>query len=69
MIVSHEFYIWFITIAAAAVCAGVGAFDLVVLRRYRRSTAPEHRDRVFGALTGLVVAAVGFVGMIKYHCF
>lgn len=75
MIVSQEHYIWFVT----AVTFGTSASWLVVdIVRLRRALAerdgmpdgpdqPSRHDRVFGSLIGLVVAAIGIAGVLRYH--
>lgn len=73
MIVSHQHFIWFVTV----VTVGTGLVWLVVdtvrLRRAlaaRAVTAAERgarHDRIFGSIIGLMVALVGIIGMLRYH--
>ena len=74
MIVSHGVFMWVVTAAAVGLCIGWGARDIHFLARHlpRRSRdawsdRAAWRDQIFGSLFGLVLIALGLVGVFKYH--
>lgn len=66
-LVSHTVFVWFISILTA----GVGAYYFVVRSiqfvRRRDASTPEAKDMRFGCLIGVVIGAVGAIGVLKYH--
>jgi hypothetical protein len=68
-IVSDYQFIWFctfLTVSVAVVWLFVDSWRLVRTLREDLSSAAV-RDRMFGSLTGLAVAVIGIVGMLRYH--
>jgi hypothetical protein len=68
VIVSHATYMWFISLATGLAAVYWIGVDGVRLRRAlagdRRD--PAVRDRIFGSLIGLVVGAVGVIGVLHF---
>ena len=68
MIVPHAYFIWFVTAMAAGISVGWFAVDAVRLRRtLREPPSASRHDRLFGSVIGLVIAAIGIVGVLRYH--
>jgi hypothetical protein len=68
MIVSFEFFEWFVTALIFVVSVVWLGVDTVRLRRALRDVgAPNRHDRIFGSIIGLAVATVGVVGVLLYH--
>lgn len=68
MIVSHSSYIWFVALFTGLVAAYWILVDSVRLKRALggdRSDAAV-RDRIFGSVVGLVVGAIGVIGVVDY---
>jgi hypothetical protein len=64
----HAFH-WFLMIVTGGV-AGVWFFyDGFSLWRSRRAdrSDPKVRDRQFGYVMGMVIGALGVIGVLKYH--
>lgn len=73
MIVSELQFMYFVTFASLLICAIWGARDLYLLARYlpRRGRAQwkdrrQWRDQIFGSLVGLIIIALGIVGVIRF---
>lgn len=66
MIVSQTVYIWFVTVMVFGVCVGWGAYDVVLLKR-SLARGREGHDPAFGAAIGLVISAIGIIGVFRYH--
>ncbi len=66
MIVSHEHFMWFVTVLIVVPACAWFVVDVIRLRRALRA-GPEARDRIFGSVTGLIVAVIGFTGVLIYH--
>lgn len=73
MIVSHQTFIWFVTAMAVGICIGWGARDVYLLARHLPRRGREAwrdraawRDQIFGSVVGLVIIAMGIVGVLKY---
>ena len=71
MIVSNVAFMWFYTAMILALVIAAGARDAIVLVRLMREKdyTPAVKDRVFGSVMGLLLCAVGFGGVIKFHWF
>lgn len=72
MIVSHEVFIWFVTVMAVGICVGWGARDVYLLakhlpRKSEWSDPDQWRDQIFGSIMGLVIISFGLIGVLKYH--
>jgi hypothetical protein len=74
VIVSHQVFMWFVTAMSVGICLGWGARDVYLLVRHlpRRGRAAwsdqaAWRDQIFGSVMGLVLVALGLVGVLKYH--
>lgn len=66
MIVSENAFVWFATVMIAGLCVGWTAWDgrlLIKLWPERK----ERHDEFFGSIMGLVMVAIGVVGLVKYH--
>lgn len=66
MIVSHQVFMWFVTLMVVGICTFLAIRDASLLRACWKRRRQEP-DELFGALVGLVIAAVGFAGVFKYH--
>ena len=68
MIVSHHDYIWFIALFTGLVAAYWILVDTVRLKRALAGDRSDAaiRDRIFGSIIGLVVGAVGVIGVVDY---
>lgn len=69
MIVSHEIYIWFVSVLTCGTGVSWLVVDTVRLRRAlaEREATPARHDRIFGSIIGLIVALIGLVGVLRYH--
>ena len=65
-LVSDQHFQWFAYTGIIGMCVGWGIRELVLLRRYRGGS-PEAHDQLFGSIMGLVIIAIGVVGLVKYH--
>ena len=72
MIVSAVVFTWFCSALIFVVAATWIVVDVVRLRRALRdqaSSAPsaEIRDRVFGSIIGMIIGALGVIGVLHFH--
>jgi hypothetical protein len=74
VIVAHDLFMWFVTAMAVGICLGWGARDVYLLSKHlpRRGRAAwsdpaAWRDQIFGSIMGLVLIALGLLGVFKYH--
>lgn len=69
MILSQSAFMLFCTVMVIGLCTSAGIRDIVVLRRLLRQKeyTPQEKDLLFGAVMGLVMCAIGFGGVIKFH--
>ncbi len=73
MIVSQLHFMYFVTFASLLICAIWGARDVYLLaknlpRRGRDKWKDQRqwRDQIFGSLIGVVIIALGIVGVIRF---
>ncbi len=66
MIVSHEYFMWFISALITGTASAWFVVDVIRLRRALRD-GPGARDRIFGSITGLIVALIGITGVLLFH--
>lgn len=66
MIVSPAYFLWFCTALVAGTAGSWLIVDIVRLRRALPEGKKAH-DRIFGSIIGLIVAAIGIIGVLRYH--
>ena len=66
MITSHQNFVWFVSALTMGVAAPWFVVDIIRLRRALRSPESRH-DRVFGSIIGLMVSAIGIIGVLRHH--
>ena len=73
MIVSHQHFMWFITLMAVGICVIWGAREVYVLfknlPRSGREKWKDHRqwrDLIFGSVVGMVIIVLGLIGVYRY---
>ena len=64
----HAFH-WFLMIATGVVAGGWFVYDGISLWRSRDDDRrdPVVRDRQFGYVMGMVIGALGVIGVLKFH--
>lgn len=69
MIVSETVFLWFVTIVLGGTSALWLVRDVFFFRRSRReeSDPMTRRDKVFGAVMGMTLGAIGVAGVLRYH--
>jgi hypothetical protein len=66
VIVSDQIFEWLASLAVGGTAVGWGIVEAVRLWRELRLDRPD-RDRLFGSIMALVIMAVGFAGVVKFH--
>ena len=73
MIVSHLYFLWFVTFASLLICAIWGARDVYLLVKYlpRRGRETwkdrrQWRDQIFGSVVGVVIIIIGIIGVVRF---
>jgi hypothetical protein len=68
-LVSDEVFRWFLTLMTGLLAAGWFIYDTINLVRTRHADRqdPVVRDKHFGYVIGLVIGAIGIVGVLRYH--
>ncbi len=66
MIVSHEYFMWFISALIVGTASAWFAVDLIRLQRAVHE-GRKARDRIFGSITGLIVVIIGITGVLLFH--
>ena len=69
MIVSEGAFLWGVTVIVIAIGVVWAAHDVLFLRRVLREGGDPavRRDKIFGAIIGILLAAVGLMGAVRYH--
>lgn len=69
MIVSADYFIWFVTAMVFGVSASWLVVDSIRLIHALRDgrAAHDRHDRIFGSIIGLIVAFIGVAGALNYH--
>jgi hypothetical protein len=69
VIVSEGAFIWVVTAIVIAIGVVWAVHDLLFLRRVLREGGDPavRRDKIFGAIIGILLAAVGLIGAVRYH--
>ncbi len=65
-LLSDQQFQWFAYAGILGMSLGWGIREVLLLRRHRGGS-PEARDQLFGSIIGLVIIAIGVVGLVKYH--
>jgi hypothetical protein len=58
--------VWIGTIMVASLAGFWLVWDALRLRRYWPRGAEAH-DEIFGSIIGLIIAALGIIGVVRYH--
>jgi hypothetical protein len=73
VIVSHYHFMLFVTVAALAICVIWGSRDVYLLLKHLPRRAREawpdqgaRRDQIFGSAVGVVIIALGIIGVVRY---
>ncbi len=66
MIVPHDYFIWFCTLAVMGLSVVWFIYDSIRLRRFVPKGKEAH-DEIFGSIIGLVISTIGIVGGLHYH--
>lgn len=68
MIVSHLTYMWTVSLLTGLVAVYWLGIDSVRLRRALSGdrSDPAVKDRIFGSVIGLVVGAIGVIGVVHF---
>jgi hypothetical protein len=68
-LVSHTVFVWFLTLFTGIVAFTWFVYDAIKLLRLRNADGrdPVVHDKRFGYGMGVVIGAVGVLGVLKYH--
>ncbi|MBA3464723.1 MAG: hypothetical protein H0T46_32620 [Deltaproteobacteria bacterium] len=68
-LVSHTVFVWFLTLFTGIVAFTWFVYDAIKLLRLRKEDGrdPVVHDKRFGYGIGVVIGAVGVLGVLKYH--
>ena len=68
-VVSHTVFVWFMTLFTGIVAGTWFVYDALKLYWLRNAdkTDPTVHDKRFGYAIGMIIGAIGVIGVLKYH--
>lgn len=68
-LVSHTVFVWFMTLFTGIVAGTWFVYDALKLYWLRNAdkTDPTVHDKRFGYAIGMIIGAIGVIGVLKYH--
>lgn len=68
-LVSHTVFVWFMSLLTAGVGGAYVVIDVMKLYKLRNADGkdPIVHDKRFGYGIGVLVGAIGVIGVLKYH--
>lgn len=68
-VMSPRAFDWFITAVTGGVAAAWFVYDAINLARARSADGGDAkvRDRRFGYVMGMIIGALGVIGVLRYH--
>lgn len=66
MIVSHQAFMYFCSLATAGLAGSWLIYDAIRLRRFWPRGRAAH-DEIFGSVIGIAVSLIGLLGVVRFH--
>jgi hypothetical protein len=66
MIVSHQTFMYFCSLATVGLAGSWLVYDAIRLRRFWPEGERAH-DEIFGSIIGIAVSLIGLAGVVRFH--